>query len=333
MTFRFHDEDVATGTPRLFTFPVAVAATGQTIEIPVHVVPGRRPGPAVLLCAGSHGEEVWSVEFLRRVYVHLHEIDFDYAGTLLLAPVLSPTSFEAGIRHTPFDHHNLNRIFPGQDPGRGWFTEMLAQVITRDLLPAADIVLDYHGGGSDTSIHYHYTVPPTDPHHHPVHDAALVSGAEVLWEVAETRTTLTTEVARAGKPAIVPEIGGGGHLGGTELFDKGLRDLINMLRVLDVFAGEPDATPPRLVVRRGCAVRPRHGGIFVPALGLDALGTSVEQGTVLGTVVSPYSFDLLDELVAPYPHTEIMQVRSRISRVHPGDYAFIVGDGDSGYTL
>ena len=30
---------------------------------------------------------------------------------------------------------------------------------------------------------------------------------------------------------------------------------------------------------------------------------------------------------------EIMQVRNRLSKVHPGDYSFIVGDGESGYYI
>jgi hypothetical protein len=332
MTFRFQDREVRTGHPEHVHFPVAVTAAGAEIRIPLHIVPGQRSGPAVLLCAGSHGEEVWSTEFLRRVHGDLHERDFDFAGTILLAPVLSPTSFEAGPRHTPFDYHNLNRIFPGQPAGAGWFTEMIADVITREILPAADIVLDYHGGGTDTSIRYQYTVPPGDTHYHPVHDVALASGAEVLWEVSETRSTLTTEVTKAGKVAIIPEIGGGGDLCDEAMFDRGLASLANMLRVLDVFPGEVDAAAPRIVVRKGRAVRPRHGGLFIPEVGLDTLGTSVPEGTVLGKVVSPYTFEMLDELTAPYPKTEIMQVRNRISRVHPGDYAFIVGDGESGYT-
>lgn len=331
MTFHFREQDVMTGKPQAFHLPVAISAAGQHIALPVHVVPGQDSGPAVLICAGSHGEEVWSTEFVRRIYVHLQEIDYAYSGTIILAPVLSPTSFEAGPRHTPFDYHNLNRVFPGNEPGKGWFTEMVAHVITQDLLPAADIVLDYHGGGSDTSIHYQYTVAPDNPHYEAIHNAALVSGADVLWEVAETRSTLTTEVANANKPAIIPEIGGGGDLNDDTLFTKGLNDLANMLRSLGVFPGEIDAKKPRIVVRSGRAVRPRHGGIFLPTVGLEALGTSVAQGTLLGTVVSPYTFETLDELVAPYPKTEIMQVRNRISRVHPGDYAYIVGDGDSGY--
>jgi hypothetical protein len=48
-------------------------------------------------------------------------------------------------------------------------------------------------------------------------------------------------------------------------------------------------------------------------------------------VHSPYDFSVLDECVAPFARTEMMQVRNRISKVHPGEYAYIIGDGDTGY--
>ena len=331
MTFRFLDRDVATGAPACLQIPVCTMASGHRLTLPVHVLPGRRSGPAVLICAGSHGEELWSSEFVRRVADYAQELAFDYAGTLLLAPVLSPHSFEAGMRNTPFDHHNLNRVFPGGAPGSGWYSELVARAISQQILPAADIVFDYHGGGSDTVIRYHYTAPPSSDRNRRVHAVALASGAEVLWEVEETRSTLTTTAEGLGKLCVVPEVGGGGQITDAGSFDRALAELANMLRVLEVIPGEVEAKRPRIVVRSGRAVRPAHGGTFVPTVGLEVLGKSVPKGTVLGRVVSPYSFELLDELVAPYERSEIMQVRNRISRVHPGDYAYIVGDGDSGY--
>ena len=80
-------------------------------------------------------------------------------------------------------------------------------------------------------------------------------------------------------------------------------------------------------------MRPRQGGLFLPEVGLDKLGKRVPGGTLLARVVSPQSFDDLDRRVAPYEQTELMMTRDRISKVHPGDYASIVGDGQSGYEI
>jgi uncharacterized protein len=329
MAFVYQDERVDPGSHRAFHLGVATTAAGTEIRIPIHVLAGQDDGPVVLIAAGSHGEEVWSTEFVRRAFERYRNDLFK--GTLMLAPVLSPVSFESGLRHTPWDHNNLNRVFPGAGPGIGWFSDLVADVLSRQVIPAADIVIDYHGGGQDTGISYQYAVPPDDPNYERVHGVAMASGAEVLWETTESRNTFSNEATRQGKVAVVVEVGGGGVIEDQAYFTQALGDLDAMLGVLGVTMTREPRSRPRVVVRRGRTVRPAHGGLFLPAVGLEALGKSIPGGTVLGRVVSPYSFEVLDELTAPYGRTEVMQVRNRIGRVHPGDYAYIVGDGDSGY--
>lgn len=333
MAFTFNGESISLGETKRFDLPVAHSAGGQHIHIPVHAIAGLETGPVVLVAAGSHGEELWSTEFTRRVHAHFEGRKDELKGMLLIAPVLSPTSFEAGIRNTPFDYHNLNRVFPGAPAGVGWYTEMLADVITEKLLPNADVLFDYHGGGSDTVIDYQYTVGSDDPFYEKIHGAALVSNAEVLWEVKETRSTLSTQFSQLGKPAVIAEVGGGGAILDESWFDRALQTFENWLKIFGALNGEPIAKSPRIVVKKGGTVRPKHGGIFLPIVGLEMLGKQVAGGTILARVVSPYTFETLDELVAPFPKTELLQIRNRISVVQPGDYAYIIGDGDSGNTL
>ena len=54
-------------------------------------------------------------------------------------------AFRAGTRTSPIDRGNLNRSFPGRPDGT--VTEKIADYFQRDLLPRADIVLDFHSGG------------------------------------------------------------------------------------------------------------------------------------------------------------------------------------------
>jgi predicted deacylase len=335
MAFHFNiGEHVVThGQPRSITLPVARNSMDQQIGLTVHGIAGAHPGPVVLVAAGSHGEELWSIDFVRRIHERFARDASDLHGGLLLAPLLSSPSFLTGTRHTPSDYHNLNRVFPGVPAGRGWLTEMIADVISRQILPYADHLFDYHGGGSDTTIEYHYTSQPGTPHHDVIHRVARASGARVLWEVNETRSTLSAEFLRLGKPAYVPEIGGGGTFHLPDLHTIALQRFENMLRAIEVLPGEPSFAGPRALVRAGRAMRPSHGGIYLPAVGLEVLGQQVPGGTLLGQVVSASTFEVLDELIAPYPRTEVMQVRNRISRVEPGDYAYLVGDADSGHPL
>ena len=329
MAFNWNATRIEDGKAAYFQFPVCTMASGYELTIPVHVVTGRRAGPTLLISATSHGEELWNLEFVRRIRDHFVAKDFNFAGTLLLAPNLNPHSFESGHRNTPIDLHNLNRVFPGARDG--WFSEILAHAIAEHLLPKADIIFDYHGGGSDTVIHYTYTVPQDTPVHRQIHEIALASGAEVLWEHVESRGTLTNWGEQLGKVCVTPEIGGGGQITDPSAFAYGIQYLENMMKVIEMLPGTATRDVPRIVVRKGGTLKPRHGGLFIPEVGLDLMGKTVPSGTLLGRVVSPNSFAVLDELVAPYPKTEMMQIRNRISKVHPGEYAYIVGDGDSGY--
>ena len=53
---------------------------------------------------------------------------------------------KAGLRTSPIDELNLNRVFPGKHDGRP--TEMLAHYIDSELTPRADYMMDLHSGGS-----------------------------------------------------------------------------------------------------------------------------------------------------------------------------------------
>ena len=331
MAFVWDGTSIGDSATAQFEIPVCTMASGHRLALPVHVVTGNRTGPTVLISCTSHGDELFCAEFARRLQGFLIRDCHDFAGTVLIAPVLNPHAFEAGTRNTPVDYHNLNRVFPGSPPGKNWFSDMLAGVIGEILLPRADMIFDYHGGDGNTVIHYQYTVDPEiSESYRVIHAVALASGAAVLWQQRETRGTLTNRGEALGKLCFVPEYGGGSFLNDS-CFDKCYQDLLNMLRVVEVVKGEPVRNRARIVVRNGTSLRPRHGGTFIPVCGTHTVGTSVAGGTVLGRVVSPYSFEVLDELVAPFERTELMQVRDRISKVQPGEYAYIIGDGSSGF--
>ncbi len=334
MAFEWNGTRVASGSKAFVEVPVCTMASGYELTLPVHILAGRKAGPSALIATGSHGDQLWETEMCRNLYHRVLADDYDFAGTLVLCPLLNPIAYEYGARNTWVDMHNLNRVFPGSESGKNWFTDMLAGVITREILPKVDYVLDYHGGSNNTIIHYTYTADPNGSNlDRQVHELALASGAEVLWEHFEARGTLTNAAAELGKVALVLEMGGGGVFQDGEYLSRGVEDTINVLRVPGMFPGRVSNAGPRVVVRKGTTVRPRNGGTFIPVVGVDQIGKTVAEGTVLGRVVSPHTFDVLDELVAPYPKTELMQIRNRISRVHPGAYAYIMGDGDSGYTI
>lgn len=308
--------------------PVAKTATGANLTIGLNVLEGSAPGPRVALVSTHHGEEIFTADLIRRL---METVSADtIAGTLLTIPCANPLAFEWGTRNTPQDGQNMNRVFPGNDGG--WVTEIMARAVTDAIVPNIDVLVDFHCGGTDTTIHYTYTQDPSTEKGRKVHDLAMIAGAEVLWETPGPAGTLAGDTDAQGIATVIVEVGGGTSFG-TPIEDRAMRGVTNILKHVGMLQGDLEIDPPRTVVRRGTGLRPRHGGLFIPEVGLEMLGKQVARGTLLGRVVSVHTFEELDRLEAPYEPTEIMMVRDRISKVHPGDYAYILGDGASGYEL
>jgi hypothetical protein len=308
--------------------PVGVIGSGTDLQIGMHVLEGAKPGPKVGIVSTHHGDELFTAELTRRLVASLDPRDV--AGTIFAVPVANPLAFEWGTRHTPHDMNNMNRVFPGNDGG--WISETMARALTDAIVPQIDHLIDLHCGSTDTTIHYTYTRSPEDDFGKRVHELALIAGAEVLWESKGPAGTLAGDAADRGVVTVIVEAGGGTSFG-THLEERAMRGLLNILKKIGTLAGEPKVDPARIVVRNGMGPRPRHGGIFIPEIGHGHLGKQLPKGALLGRVVSSKTMEEIHQVVAPYEKTEIMMVRDRISKVHPGDYAYIVGDGDSGYLV
>ena len=48
---------------------------------------------------------------------------------------------------------------------------------------------------------------------------------------------------------------------------------------------------------------------------------------MLGRIVSPYTFEVLEEVTAPFDPSLLVLVRERVTKVDPGDYGFMVANG------
>ena len=103
-----------------------------------------------------------------------------------------------------------------------------------------------------------------------------------------------------------------------------------MLQHVGGLPGAPTPPADQWIVKNVGHVRPRAGGLFYPEVGFDALTTVLPRDTILGRVLSPYTFEELDVLRAPFEQNIMMVVRGRVSKVHPGDPAYIIGDAGTG---
>ncbi len=302
---------------------IATMATGLDLKVAVHELRGAADGPTVGITAGIHGDELIPVEVVRRV---LDAIDpKDVKGRILAVPLMNPTAFETFTRHTPQDMHNLNRVFPGT--ADTWLSELLAARLTENLVPELDVLLDLHAGGAVPTVDYVYAL----------NDLALsrsflfptmYKGSQVGYP-GSFGTELTE---RIGKPVVVAEIGGGGQFDDSYL-ERGTQGVLNALRHIGVLAGAVIKPPRQTLLAKIAIVRPRHGGILDPVVRADQLGQSVPKGTLLGVTRNPQTFEVLEEFRAPFDQTHLVLVRGVISKVHAGDYAYMLGDLSSAEIL
>lgn len=297
-----------------FWLPITMLASGMELRVPVHVITGAQPGPTVGYTAGIHGDEYLPLEAMRQLVTGLDPATL--AGTVIAMPVVNPLAIEAQTRHTPMDMQNLNRVFPGDKDG--WVTEQLAAKVVEWLLPQIEVLIDLHAGGAQPIVDYVYIM----------NDQALSSayGFDAMYIPSQDYPgTLASVAVARGIRSVVVEMGGG-MIANDEYLERGTRGLFNVLKHLKMIPGEPVVPAKQTIVRKMAVIRPHFGGLLYPGVKLEDVGTVVAGGTLLGTVISPYTFEVLEEIRAPFAQNYVILLRPTITKVYPGDYAYMMAE-------
>jgi len=295
--------------------PVATLASGAEVRIPIHEVRGQAgDGPTLGLTACLHGDEQVSTEILYRFLVGLDPAQLK--GRLLVVPVVNPLAFEAVTRHTPLDMQNLNRVIPGG--GEGFFTHQLAEVLVAHVLNKLDYYVDFHAGGVYPTVDYVY-----------ISNAEALSrafGSPILFRppggYGYGGSTASYTVGK-GVPTVTVELGGG-TIDQTTYVRRGVAGILNIMRKIGMLNGDPVPPPRQTVLRTLLTLRPRAGGLLFPEV--TALNARLSKGTVLGRTLSPYSFEELEVLRAPFEPSLTVLVRLQPCRINPGDFGYMIGD-------
>jgi predicted deacylase len=306
-----------TMTTKLSRIPLASMADGGEMALCLHEIVGTGEGPTVGICAGIHGNERTGTEIVLEVARRYREGRF--RGRLVLLPVADPPAFAANRRHAPVDDLNLNRLFPGD--GRGWFSDHLAEVISREFLDRVDVLLDLHSGGDRPTVDYIYI--------RNAEDLSRAFGSRVLYRQTEGKEgtifsgTSVGVAEKRGIPAVTVELGGG-LVDQRPYVARGVRGIANILAKLGMLDQPPEKPPEQLVVASIVTIRPRMGGFLETEA--PPLGETLEEGAVLGRVVSPYTFEELEVIRNPVPKG--VMILSHLTRnvVEPGDYGYMVGE-------
>lgn len=314
------------GERAYMTLPVTTMASGYRLEVPVHVVNGRNPGPKIFLNAVSHGDAYTGIRVIKRV---LDTVDAaELSGTIIAVPCANPIAFEWDSRNTPVDMSNLNRSFPGS--AKGWFTDQVAEVVS-SICGEADMLIDWHGGSYGCAINYILMKKAEGELSQRIMDLGLAYGLEHYYNgapagpAAKYTGTLTDYMIGLGKPAIVAEIGAGAELP----FDQvalSARGVFNVMKKMGMYPGSPVLPRTQYLIKNRPLLRPKNGGLFLPKVGFEYLNKTVPEGTLIAEVVSPLTLETIERIYAPCRETVFLNMRGYPTKVHPGDYAYILGD-------
>ncbi|MFY0692210.1 MAG: succinylglutamate desuccinylase/aspartoacylase family protein [Paracoccaceae bacterium] len=291
------------------------------LPVPVTCI-ANGSGPTLLLLGGTHGDEYEG-------QVALSNLARDLApgqirGRIIVLPTLNAPAAQAGLRTSPVDDGNLNRLFPGDASGSP--SEMIAHYVEEVLMPLADYAVDLHSGGS--SLFY----PPTllRGQGHSAEEAAALRRMQDAFDLpyawvftsgggrtSRARTAMGA-ANRKGVVNVMAELGGSGVLT-PDILRRTERGLSRLLHALDML---PDYTPD---AAQGCRELVARGSVYAYEAGLfeprKAIGESVRVGETVGLIHHPDT-----PLKAPgaitSPHAGIVLCQRAMAQVVRGDVVF-----------
>nr|MBA3326213.1 N-alpha-acetyl diaminobutyric acid deacetylase DoeB [Paracoccaceae bacterium] len=214
-----------------------------SVMIPIAVIRGGS-GPTALLTGGNHGDEY---EGPLALYDLARTLEArDVAGTVIIVPAMNYPAFRAGTRTSPVDCGNLNRSFPGRPDGT--LTQKIADYFQRNLLPMADVVLDYHSGGKTLDFLPFCAAHVLPDKAQEARSFAAVEAFGAPWSVQmleiDAVGMFDTAAEEMGKVFVTTELGGGGtsRAATVRIARQGA---LNVLRHAGIVAGEVETRPTR----------------------------------------------------------------------------------------
>jgi predicted deacylase len=275
-------------------------------------------GPRATLIAGTHGDEgPWSALAIKTLCRHPAA---RLAGRLRVIFTANALAAEVERRNSWIDSPNsidLDSVFPGNPDGS--HTDRLAAAIA-PLVADSDAVIDLHGGGT-------WCVNAFVKRFEGSEQLAADLGAPFISNAPNKRGGLTTYARSLGIKVANVEVGGRSS---KEMYwmERNAAGLKRALYNLGVLALDTPPRPADRAVDVGPTkpARAKVGGIFVPTLREEAVGTTVPIDTELGKILDLHTLEELQVFTAPYERTAMMLMRPQICTVEGSALVYVLAE-------
>lgn len=303
------------GERKLVDLPVSKLANHTPVTLPIQVLHGLRPGPAMFISAAIHGDELNGVEIIRRVLRTLKPGNI--CGTLLCVPVVNVYGFIGHSRYLP-DRRDLNRSFPGSPNGS--LAARLAHLLLTEVVKRTQFGIDLHTASIHRvnlpQIRCTYTDNPR------CRELSEAFGAQVVLESPERGGSLRKAAREAGIDVLTYEAGEGLRFDefAIQAGVDGIARVMLKIGMLQLPEGiEPAPTPEderRLFANASKWVRAPEGGVLRSS---KRIGDAVSEGDEIGVIANPYEDN---DTPVRSPRRGIIIGRTTLPVVNMGDALF-----------
>lgn len=295
--------------------------------IPITVHNGNDAGPVLSLIAGIHGSEYSSILSMQKLAGLIDPAKL--SGTLVIVHIANMPAFTGRtIYFGPDDLKNLNRSFPGDI--NGTITERIAFTLKSEVIMRSDYLIDIHSGDANESLGPSYSAYYAEAGGEMVFEEsrrmAIAFGLETIVQFAGSYDSVDdaiytgAQAVTLGIPAIDIESGELGKFGDqyTGPIIDGAR---NVMRELDMIAGDPELPVNPLFISDRTRVFSNHDGIFYADSKVKT-GNYITAGARLG-IITDYHGNELETIVAP--SAGVLLILFGTPPVNKGDNVVVIG--------
>lgn len=290
--FTIAGNQIEPNSKRVVLFPAPNINTQVKIDIPVHVFHGKKEGPKIFIVGAIHGDELNSIEIIRRVHKHIHVEKL--SGTILTIPAANIHGIIMQTRYLS-DRRDLNRSFPGSK--KGTLAARLAYGLMQQIVSHCDYGIDLHTGAigrmNMPQLRADFSTPGTK-------EFARYFNAPVILESKQRDGSLRQAASQLGIPLIVYE--GGEALRFNELCIRaGVHGILNilhhmkMLRSNNLLIGKKSKS---VITKTSRWVRAPVSGLIEPKQ--DVLTRHVKKDEILAYIHDPFLINPSIEVIAPF---------------------------------
>ena len=265
------------------------------VHIPLHIIAGAKPGPTLVVQAGTSGLEIEPALELPQVVNDLDPAQI--AGTVIVVPLMNTSGFEFGQINSVWDDKHLNELGRGQ--AEGTVNEQLVHHYYQAVLAAADALVDIRTGSQWGYYRYAGVFNAGAVAESRALAAALGLPQVVLGQPEDQ--SMAFELAKDGKAVVAAYIGGGPGL--RDYRDEDMRRVrnavLNAMRHLGMLAGDIEYEDDRVaIIEAHTVIRPtgERGFTFMDTA---RRGSQVGAGEAIGYVRHPFSGEVVQTITAP----------------------------------